>query len=48
MDMGSFAPMPYLVGVGMPVEEDVEMTHPVASGMGTFYSEGEDGSDSTC
>ena len=30
------------------IEKDVKMIHSVVSGMDTFRSEGEDGSNSTC
>ena len=34
--VGSFAPVLYPTGVGVPEGEDVEMMHPVVLGMDTF------------
>ena len=45
MDEGSFLPKLCPMGIGEPVEEDMEITHPESSGTDSFRFEDEDGLD---
>ena len=48
VDEGSFVPKPCLMGMGEPMEEDVEMMHLEDLETDSFCSEDEEDLDSTC